>query len=70
MSGMQFFLSELNAKNYRFQPCAFIELRKISEITSAVEILVYRSRHSQICFAEYLLKAVLVKSSRKVCKWT
>ena len=39
MSVMQFFLSELHAKNYRFQPCAFLKFRKISEITSAVEIL-------------------------------
>ena len=38
---MQFFFSELHTKNYRFQPCAFLKLRKISEITSAVEILFY-----------------------------
>ena len=43
MSVMQFFLSELHAKNYRFQPCAFLKFRKISEITSAVEILFYRT---------------------------
>ena len=51
-SVMQFFLSELHAKNYRFQPCAFLKFRKISEITSAVEILFYRSRRSQVGFAE------------------
>ena len=38
---MQFFFSELHTKNYRLQPCAFLKLRKISEITSAVEILFY-----------------------------
>ena len=41
-SVLQFFFSELNAKNYRFQPCAFLKFSKISEITSAVEILFYR----------------------------
>ena len=41
-SVLQFFLSELHAKNYRFQPCAFLKFRKISEITSAVEILFCR----------------------------
>ena len=35
---MQFFLSELHAKNYRYQPCAFLNLRKITGIMSAVEI--------------------------------
>ena len=40
---IQFFVSELHAKNYRFQPCAFLKFRKISEITSAVEILFYRT---------------------------
>ena len=54
MSVIQFFLSELHAKNYRFQSCAFLKFRKISEITSAVETL-YRSRRSQTRFAEYLL---------------
>ena len=38
MSVIQFFLSELHAKNGRFQLCAFLEFRKISEITSAVKI--------------------------------
>ena len=38
---MQFFLSELRGKNYRFQPCAFLKFRKISEITSPVEILFF-----------------------------
>ena len=41
MSVMQFFLNELHAKNYRFQPRAFSKFRKISEITSAVEILFF-----------------------------
>ena len=42
-SAMQFFLSELHARNCRFQPCAFLKFRKISEITSAVKILFYRT---------------------------
>ena len=40
-SAMQFFLSELHAKSYRFQPCAFLKFRKISEIMSAVEIIFF-----------------------------
>ena len=44
------------------------EIRKISEITSAVEILFDRSRRLQIHFAEYLLKAVLWETSRKIYK--
>ena len=40
-SVMQFFLNELHAKNYRFQLWAFLKFRKISKITSAVEILFY-----------------------------
>ena len=40
-SVLQLFLSELHAKNYRFQSYAFLKFRKISEITSAVEILFY-----------------------------
>ena len=40
---MQFFLSELHAKNYRFQPGASLKFKKVSEITSAVEILFYRT---------------------------
>ena len=39
ISVMQYFLSELHVKYYRFQPCAFLKFRKTSEITSAVEIL-------------------------------
>ena len=42
-SAVQFFLSEWHAKNYRFQPCAFLKFKKISEVTSAVEILFYRT---------------------------
>ena len=42
-SAMQFFLSELHARNCRFQSCAFLKFRKISEITSAVKILFYRT---------------------------
>ena len=49
-SGMQFFLTELHAQNYRFQLCAFLKFGKISEITSGVEILLNRSRRSkQFC---------------------
>ena len=40
---MQFFLSELHARNCRFQPCAFLKFRKISETTPAVKILFYRT---------------------------
>ena len=40
---MQFFLSELHARNCRFQSCTFLKFRKISEITSAVKILFYRT---------------------------
>ena len=50
ISGMQFFLSELHAKNYRFQPCAFLKFRKISEITSAVEILFCRRGAGRFAF--------------------
>ena len=35
MPVMQFFFSELHAKNYRFQPCAFLKLRKGSFFTEA-----------------------------------
>ena len=40
---MLFFLSECHAKNCRFQLCAFLKSRKISEITSAVDILFNRT---------------------------
>ena len=40
---MQFFLSELHAKNYRFQPGPSLKFKKVSEIASAVEILFYRT---------------------------
>ena len=70
MSAVPFFFSELHAKNYRFQPCAFLKFTKISGITSVMEIPFYRSRRSQIRFAEYLFKAVLWKTSRKDCKCT
>ena len=70
MPVMQFFVSDLPTKNYRFRPYAFLKFRKISEITSAVEILFDRSRRSKIHFAKYLLKAVLWETSRKVCKGT
>ena len=68
MPVMQFFVSELHTKNYRFHPYAFLKFRKISKITSAVEILFDRSRRSKIHFAKYLLKAVLWETSTKVCK--
>ena len=40
---MLFVLSECHAKNCRLQLCAFLKSRKISEITSAVDILFNRT---------------------------